>query len=189
MKINFKAIFIGAAITLAFILGKSCSPDCPKVIETITTHKTDTIWGDTITKVKLKPYKVHDTIIKSVPIPLDSNELAEFFKMRGYNTTYRDSNIEVEVYNEVVGYKIAENINYRLLKPLIIRDSIFTLNTIEGPVKAPKYVLGIGADFTPKNLYLGAQLGVKRNNFDLAYDPFNKQVKIGYRYTIFRSKK
>lgn len=189
MKFNFIYIFLGACIIIAFLLGKSCVPE-PKVIETVTTGKRDTIWiGDTIVKIVPKLKFKRDTILDTLYVPLDSAELAEYFMLRGYSTTYRDTNVEIEVYNEVTGYKVAENVNYRLLRPYIIHDSIFTLNTIEGPVKAPKYVLGLGGDFTPRNLYLQGDLDINRNRFSLAYDPFNKHVKVGYRYLIFRSKK
>lgn len=199
MNINFKRVFIGLVIGLAFFLGceygAGSAPPAPIGSDTITVTKTDTI-RDTVTVHDFKYKTKWDTVVEvySYERPIDTNKLNAFFKVRYYENYYRDSINHITVGDSVVGYLIGQKVKYRHLAPLSIVNSTTTSVTNTVSVKPPNWEFKIGADFTPKNMYLNGELEVGRNSYSGGIDPFNKgpwyeRLKVGYKRTILRSKK
>ena len=180
---SLKYIFIGIALIATFLLGRSCTPE-PQIIEKVT-HTSDTIYPDTVVVYEPQPYPVHDTVIEvyPYPIPPDSFTMAEFFKMRFYKRSYRDSNVVIDVEDSIVGYLMARKIGYRLFVPLKVVDTI----TIEKYAQnGYKYEIKGGLDLMRTNTFIGIDVDVKKHTFGVSYDPFNKAGLIRYRYTLFR---
>lgn len=194
MKDKFQYIFIIGVIIGIFFLGRSCgvsSVDVPNIkSEKIMIH--DTIWPDTMKVEVPKPYPIHDTvqIIETYEIPLDTLKLRGFFQKRHYERSYRSKDVEISVDDTIVGYLLNQKASYRLFKPLsIVNSTVTSVKYQDTIIKAPKWEFKGGIDLTPKNIYLGIDLEVNRDQYGVAYDPFNKQVKVLYRRTLFRSKK
>lgn len=180
---KFKYIFIGVLLLGAFLLGRQCS-NKPKVIEntkTETIHKTDTIYPDTV--FKRVPKLIHDTMWMVYDIPVDSVKLKNIYKVRTYTSTYRDSSIIVNVSDSILGYHLSQRVNYRLFVPKVIYDSTTITKT---SLIAPKWEFKGGIDATPRNMFIDFELEKGRWSYNGGYDPFNKQVKAGVKYTISR---
>lgn len=192
MKDKFKYIFYITLVIGTFLLGtQTCKNKEIKYISKVeTTH--DTIWPDT-TKIEVpKSYMIHDTfkMIEYYEIPQDSIQLQVFFQKRAYERSYKDKNIEILVQDTIVGYLIGQKTSYKAFKPISIVNS--TITTVKSPDTlkiAPKWEFKAGTDITVKNLYLNVELELNRNSYNIGYDPFNKQIRIGYKRTLFRSKK
>jgi len=189
LKILFSVCMIGA-----FLFGRQCGKDSVDIptYKNDTITQIDTIWPDTVKIRELTPYAVHDTewVLAPYQIPLDSFKLAEFFKLRGYKDTYRDSVIEVTVIDTVVGYLIGRKIDYRLFKPLsIINSTTVSVTPQDGVKTAKNWEIRAGLDASPNNLFLNGEYQRERVSYRLGYDPFNKQGKAGLSFTLFRSKK
>lgn len=194
MKDKFQYIFIAGVLIGMFFLGRSCgisSVDIPKIkVENTVTH--DTIWPDTAKVEVPKPYPVHDTveILQPYEIPLDTLKLRAFFQKRHYERSYKSKDVEVIVDDTIVGYLFDQKVSYKLFKPLsIVNSTLTSIKYQDTVIKAPKWEFKGGIDLTPKNMYVGVDLEVNKDQYGVAYDPFNKQFKVLYRRTLFRSKK
>ncbi len=191
---KFKYIFYSIVIIGCFLLGYQCgnSKNTPKndleaIRDTISIHTVDTLI-DTLTVFKTKEKRVFVPEYEFIVIPPDSFTLAEFYKKRHYKDSYRDSNIQVQIEDTILGYLLHRKVNYRLFVPLRIYDSTKVQITTSYP-KLPKYQFSIGIDATPKNIFIGADLNINRTIYSIGYDPINKAPKIGLKYTLWYSKR
>lgn len=188
---KFKIILASILVVGAFILGRQCSGTSTEYItvsDTVTVSKTDTI-RDTTTVYK--PRKVYDTVwaYYEIPIPQDSLTLKEYFKVRYYKEVYKDTNIVITVSDSVAGYLLTQNINYKLYRPLSITNSTTTVVNNKEPLKSSKnWQLRGGVEATLNSAYLGLEFQKDKWSYSGAYDPFNKQVKLGLYRTLLRSK-
>lgn len=188
---KFKYIFIGICVAAAFLFGRQCGVDSVDIptYKNDTTVVHDTIYGDTVTvKSAGKPYAVHDTTWKVYTQEIDTVKLNEFFMVRGYSRTYKLGNLAyVEINDSVVGYLLSQKTNYRPIAPLAVTNSTLVSVKPQDSVKvAKKWELRASIDATPKNLFLGLEYQKDRLSYAVAYDPFNKQPKVGLRYTFIR---
>lgn len=187
-NIIISILIIGVIISI-FLFGRSCGKNSVKIpqYKDSIIVKNDTIWPDTMKIETPKPYPVHDKVelIKEVPIPTDTQAILDQFKLRHYTRHYRDKDIEVIVDDTILGTLIAQKASYRLFKPTSIYNSTVTTVKPQDTVKVPKkWELRGGIDITPKNLYFGLDFQKRRVSYSLGYDPFNKQVKGGLKFTI-----
>jgi hypothetical protein len=191
---KFKYIFLTVIAVGVFLFGRRCGVDSVKIPvytqDTITL--TDTIYPDT-TKIEVpKPYYVKgDTVLLEipVPVPIDTFALKMFFAKRFYKNNYKDSNGVYTVEDTVLGYLLHQRLYYRDFKPTIINNSTITPVPVLDTLKtAKKWEIRGGIDATPSNVYLGLDYQRDRLSYSAGYDLFNKQTKIGIKYTIFRNK-
>jgi len=194
MKDKFQYIFIAGVLIGIFFLGRSCgvsSVDIPNIkIENTIVH--DTIWPDTTIIYKPKHIIKHDTvqIIETYQIPLDSLKLKAFFQKRHYERSYKSKDVEISVDDTIIGYLLNQGVSYKLFKPLsIVNSTITSIKYQDTITKLPKWQIKGGIDLTPKNLYIGVDLQISKDQYGIAYDPINKQFKVLYRRTLFKSKK
>ncbi len=194
MKFNFKYIFIGVAIVLAFVLGNQCSngskSDLKPITDTFYVHTSDTIYPPL--KPITMPYKkvIEYVYIKSPSHALDSLTYQELNQWRLYSSTLSDSNLVLYIENTIQGFHRGRSVNYRLKVPLMIRDSVKMTITKQIPIPVlPNWQIGAGALVTPKGISFMVDYSKNRNTFILGYDPFNKVPTIGYKRILFKSKK
>jgi len=185
---KFKYIFYIIIIIGAFLLGTQTCNNTPKndlkpITDTLIIHKVDTI-RDTTTVFKFKT--------KEIPVYI---EIGPTFtdipckvalKKRFYADTYKDSNLVVNINDTIIGYLTHREVNYKLYVPLKIYDSTTTTITKEVPkLVKPKFQLraGIVANTNSANLELDMQ--INKITYIGGYDPFNKRVSVGLKYTLF----
>lgn len=184
---HLNKIFIGICLAIAFFAGKQCGDrtdiEAPIGLRVDTIHTRDTIWPDTIKVYVPKRITKYDTQYVYYEIPPDTVQLEQLYKVRGYERTYRDSNMKVTVKDSILGFLMGQKVDYRLFVPLEIRD---TIRIEKVSYKPFKWQFAPGIEATPKNIYFGADLQVNRTIYSGAYDPYNKQVKVGIKYVLFR---
>lgn len=195
MKINFKYIFATVVLVGMFLFGRQCGVDSVDIptYRNDTIIKSDTIRPDTM-KIEIpKPYPVKgDSVLVEVPvpIPIDSLQLRAFFNKRFYKNNYRDTNGVYTVEDSIIGYLIHQRLYYRDFKPIsIINSTIIPVAVQDGTTVAKRWEFRGGIDATPKNLFLDVEYQKDRLSYSGGYDPFNKQAKVGLKYTFARNKK
>lgn len=155
-----------------------------EVISTVTVTRIDTLkYSDTImypVPVQvLKP--VYDTIIDTIFVVQD------YYTGKIYDYDFKDTNITFHA-----GIIIHKNSLVSFIPEYeIYRKTITTTNTIE-VVKPPKLALAIGADVGGlidssrfrALFFITASLQRQNSIYEFGYDPFNRAVKIGYKYTL-----
>lgn len=184
-KINYKILFIVLGLILIFLLGKQCGNgsknDLKPITDTLIINKKDTI-RDTLTVFKTKEKRVfkYETITKYI----DSTKCNNIVQYRVYKDTIRDTNIVIFNNDTVLGYITSRNLSYKLLVPIKIYDSTIVKINKNIPV-LPKFRVQTGISGNFNNIYLNLELSNKRNNYNIYYNPLNKQILLGYKYTIF----
>lgn len=190
IKKNIGVIFLSIVLILIFFLGRSCGntpkTDLKTITDTLIVHKIDTI-RDTVSIVKIK---IKPILKDSIKIQLDSSLFKGLSYKRIYENTYRDSNIVINSQDTVIGYQTSKIINYKLLVPYKIYDSTIVKITKDSLIYQPsKYQLSAGIISSPKMLAPVIDFSVDKWSFMTGYDPFNKQILVGGKYRIYRSKK
>lgn len=155
-----------------------------EVISTVTVTKIDTLkYTDTlmypVPVQVLKP--VYDTIIDTIFVVQD------YYTGKIYEYNYKDSNLCIKSNIIIHKNKLISLFN----EYEIYRKTITTTNTIE-VVKPPKFTLSVGADVGAlidslrfrALFFITASLQRQNSIYEFGYDPFNKAVKIGYKYTL-----
>lgn len=171
---------MGVGLTLLTMFQCQNDPEKEYITKTDTVTTT-TVVHDTVTVHK--PKLVHDTAFVVYDVDRDRFIHDELYKMRFYERTYRDTNMIIRVQDSIVGYLMDRNVAYRILLPIKRVDSVFITKS---SVKPFKYEIKGGLDLTKTNAFISTDLEVNRHTFQVGYDPFNKQAKLGYKYTIFR---
>lgn len=189
---KFKYIFFGIIIVGAFLLGTQTCKDSPKndlqpIHDTLRIHTIDTI-HDTTTVFKFKEKTVFQYIEVEDPFEDQHNEVRDnlIIKKRYYTDTYRDTNLTVTINDSIIGYLTHRKVNYQLYVPLKIVDTKTVQITTQIPtLYKPKVQirLGVLANQNSVNGLLDVQ--IKKITYTGGYDPFNKRVSIGLKYTIF----
>lgn len=154
------------------------------VISTVTVTRIDTLkYSDTImypVPVQvLKP--VYDTIIDTIFVVHD------YYTGKIYDYDFKDTNITFHA-----GIIIHKNSLVSFIPEYeIYRKTTTTTNTIE-VVKPPKFALSVGADVgglidssrIKPLFFITASLQRQNSIYEFGYDPINRAVKIGYKYTL-----
>lgn len=155
-----------------------------EVISTVTVTRIDTLkYSDTImypVPVQvLKP--VFDSIVDTVFVVTD------YYTGKIYEYNYKDTNFSIHA-----GIMIHKNSLVSFIPEYeIYRKTITTTNNIE-VVKPPKFALSIGGDVgalidssrLKPLFFITASIQTGFNQYNVGYDPFNRAVKVGYKYTI-----
>lgn len=192
MKNKFKIVFTTIIIIMIFIFGHQCGVDSVDVpnYKNDTIVKTDTIWPDTMKIEVPKPYPIKgDSILIEIPveIPIDSVALKMFFNKRFYKQNYKDSGGVYTVEDTVIGYLLHQKLYYRSFKPLsIINSTVTTVKPLDTVKVFKKWEIRGGLSATPRNMFIDLEYQKNRISYDFGYDPFNKQAKVGLKYTIFK---
>ena len=154
------------------------------IISTVTETRIDTLkYTDTLLYPQpievLKP--VFDSIVDTVFVVTD------YYTGKIYEYNYKDTNLSIK--SNIIIHK---NTLVSLFQDYeIYRKTITTTNTIE-VVKPPKFALSVGADVgalidssrLKPLFFITASITSGFNQYEVGYDPFNKAVKVGYKYTI-----
>lgn len=154
------------------------------IISTVTETRIDTLkYTDTL----MYPYPieilkpVYDTIIDTIRV------VEDYYTGKIYEYNYKDTNLSIK--SNIIIHK---NTLVSLFQDYeIYRKTITTTNTIE-VVKPPKFTLSIGADVgalidssrLKALFFITASIQNGFNQYSVGYDPFNRSVKAGYKYTI-----
>jgi hypothetical protein len=122
------------------------------------------------------------------PLNIDTPATIEdYFTGKIYEYNYKDTNFSIHA-----GIMIHKNSLVSFIPEYeIYRKTITTTNTIE-VVKPPKFALSIGGDVgvlidslrIKPLFFITASIQSGFNQYNVGYDPFNKAVKVGYKYTI-----
>lgn len=143
-----------------------------------TIRKTDSLWFPDPIYIE-KP--VYPTVIDT-PATID-----DYYSGKIYEYNYKDTNLSIK--SNIIIHK---NTLVSLFQDYeIYRKTITTTNTIE-VVKPPKFALSIGGDVgalidssrLKPLFFITASIQSEFNQCNVGYDPFNKALKIGYKYTI-----
>lgn len=127
----------------------------------------------------LKP--VFDSIVDTVFVVTD------YYTGKIYEYNYKDTNFSIHA-----GIMIHKNSLVSFIPEYeIYRKTITTTNNIE-VVKPPKFALSIGGDVgalidssrLKPLFFITASIQTGFNQYNVGYDPFNRAVKVGYKYTI-----
>lgn len=154
------------------------------LISTVTVTRIDTLkYSDTLLYPQpievLKP--VFDSIIDTVFVVQD------YYTGKIYEYNYKDTNFSIHA-----GIMIHKNSLVSFIPEYeIYRKTITTTNTIE-VVKPPKFALSVGGDVgalidssrLKPLFFITASIQSGFNQYNVGYDPFNRAVKVGYKYTI-----
>lgn len=184
IKNNLSWIFVIICLIIIFLLGKSCGNKSKEVVPlkviTVIEYK-DTIFPkDTIIVYSIRIGKpIHDTIIK--PIYLDSSNCNKVY-------TYQDS-LKTKEYNiytraDVQGLLRDLKLSVKLKVPLIIKDSV-VIKKDSLIFKPNKYQIQVGLLTSTKMIAPSIDLSIDKCTYTIAYDPFNKQPIIGFKYRLF----
>ena len=147
-------------------------------IEYDTIRKTDTLMYPVPIEV-IKP--VYDTIIDTLRV------VEDYYSGKIYEYNYKDTNLSIK--SNIIIHK---NTLVSLFQEYeIYRKTITTTNTIQ-VVKPPKFALSVGADVGAiidsarlrALFFISASIQNGFNQYEVGYDPFNRAVKVGYKYTI-----
>ena len=177
-------ILVGAGVFGWYLYIKERNKPPYEVISTVTITKIDTLkYTDTLmypVPVQiLKP--VYDSIIDTVYVVQD------YYTGKIYEYDFKDTNIKFHA-----GIIIHKNSLVSFIPEYeIYRKTITTTNTIQ-VVKPPKFALSVGADVGAiidsarlrALFFISASIQNGFNQYEVGYDPFNKAVKVGYKYTI-----
>lgn len=154
------------------------------VISTVTETRIDTLkYTDTLLYPQpievLKP--VFDSIVDTVFVVTD------YYTGKIYEYNYKDTNLSIK--SNIIIHK---NTLVSLFQDYeIYRKTITTTNTIE-VVKPPKFALSVGGDVgalidssrLKALFFITASIQNGFNHYEVGYDPFNRALKVGYKYTI-----
>ena len=184
IKNNLSWLFIIICLIIIFFFGKSCGNKSKEAVKTnvitIVQYK-DTIFPkDTTIVYKLKLSKpIHDTILKLVY--LDSSQCNRIY-------IYKDS-IETKEYNiyskaHIQGILRSLDLSVKLKVPLIIKDSVI-IKKDSLIFRPDKYQIQMGLLTSTKMIAPSIDLSINKCTYMIAYDPFNKQSIIGFKYRLF----
>lgn len=151
----------------------------------------------TVTETRIDTLKYSDTIMYPVPVqvlqPVYDSIVDTVFVVQDYYTgkiydyNFKDTNITFHA-----GIIIHKNSLVSFIPEYeIYRKTITTTNTIE-MVKPPKFALSVGSDVgalidssrLKPLFFITASIQSGFNHYEVGYDPFNKALKVGYKYTI-----
>jgi hypothetical protein len=182
---NIISFTIGVVLTL--IMFKGCFNPEPEVVTTVVT-KTDTIWGDTITLKGIDRWRTkHDTEYVVYPIPIitkeDTLRMMEMYKMRYFERSYRNDKAHIVIQDSILGYLMDQKVLYRNLAPDKIVDSTLVEKVSYKPFK---HEISGGIQVNTNQLYITGEYKKDKDAYSLSYDPFNKQILVGYKRTLFR---
>ncbi len=191
MKDKFKYIFYSIILLGAFLLGTqtckdTCKNDLEPHIDTLRIHTVDTI-RDTTRIFKFKEKTVFKYIEVGDPINDQNNQVRDqlILRKRYYTDTYKDSNLVVNINDSIIGYLTHRKVDYKLYVPLRIYDSTTTIITKEVPkLYKPTFQMRIGAIANQKSIDLQLDIQIKRINYIIGWDPFNKRPSVGLKYTF-----
>jgi hypothetical protein len=143
-----------------------------------TIRKTDSLWFPEPVYIEKPVY----------PINIDTPKVVEdYYSGKIYEYKYKDTNLSIK--SNIIIHK---NTLISLFQEYeIYRKTITTTNTIE-VVKPPKFALSVGADVGAimdssrlrALFFVSASIQNGFNQYEVGYDPFNRAIKIGYKYTI-----
>lgn len=159
------------------------------ITSTVTVDKWDTL-KHTDSLYFPDPYEVlkpvYDTLIDTHYVVQD------YYTGKIYEYNYKDTNFSIHA-----GIMIHKNALVSFIPEYeIYRKTTTTTNTIE-VVKPPKFSLAVGGDVgalidssrLKPLFFITASIQNKNNIYEFGYDPFNKAIKFGYKYTIYYNKK
>jgi hypothetical protein len=151
----------------------------------------------TVTEIRIDTLKYTDTLMYPVPIEvlkpvydtiIDTLKVVEdYYSGKIYEYNYKDTNLSIK--SNIIIHK---NTLVSLFQEYeIYRKTITTTNTIQ-VIKPPKFALSIGADVGAimdssrlrALFFISASIQNGFNQYEVGYDPFNRAVKVGYKYTI-----
>ena len=151
----------------------------------------------TITDVRIDTLKYSDTIMYPVPVqvlkPVYDSIIDTIFVVQDYYTgkiydyDFKDTNITFKA-----GIMLHKNSIVSLIPEYeIYRKTTTITNTIE-VVRPPKFALSVGGDVgalidssrIKPLFFITASLQRQNSIYEFGYDPFNRAVKIGYKYTL-----
>jgi len=151
----------------------------------------------TVTVTHIDTLKYSDTIMYPVPVqvlqPVYDSIIDTVFVINDYYTGkifeygFKDTNITFKA-----GIMLHKNSIVSLIPEYeIYRKTTTITNTIE-VVRPPKFALAIGADVGGlidssrfrALFFITASLQRQNSIYEFGYDPFNRAVKIGYKYMI-----
>ena len=172
-------------LILAILLVFNCNSDKlidafknePK-IDTVITIKSDTIWPDT----------VFNNIYVGIPGPsttytvYSSDSIPAFINV--YSDTLRDSNIVISYTDSISGTLLGKKLDYKLLVPLMIRDSIF-VNITETKTLDPirKLFFGVNAQVYPLEPHISPILTYQDRRdrmYHVQYDIITGGASVGF---------
>lgn len=186
---NLGKILVIILLIIVFLLGHQCGNkiwsknDFKTHIDTTIVHTTDTIFSkDTVLKYAFKPGKIkRDTITKI--IYLDSTQCNRIY-------IYQDSIItkDYNIYSKkhIQGILRYDTIGVKLKVPLRIYDTTkITIKKDSLIFRQDKYQIHVGLLASTKMLAPSIDLSINKCTYLVAYDPFNKQPIIGFKYRLF----
>lgn len=189
---KFKYIFYSIIIIGAFLLGTQTCKDTLKndlqpIIDTLRIHTVDTI-HDTTTVFKFKEKTVFQYVEVEDPFEDQHNEVRDnlILRKRYYTDTYKDTNLTVTINDSIIGYLTHRKVDYKLYVPLRIYDSTKTTITTQIPtLYKPKVQIRVGVLANQKSVNGLIDVQINKITYTGGYDPFNKRVSVGLKYTLF----
>lgn len=177
-------ILTGFCGLFVYLYIKERNKPANQIVSTVTVTKIDTLkYTDTlmypIPVQVLKP--IYDTIIDTVFV------IQDYYRGKIYEYNYKDSNLCIK--SNIIIHK---NQLISLFNEYeIYRKTTTITNTIE-VVKPPKLAFAIGTDVgaiidssrIKPLFFITASLQRQNSIYEFGYDPINRAVKIGYKYTL-----